>query len=465
MEVTNHLLYRQDPGKQTLHRRITPTGEQYEEQKERWNAVAEYLRAALKDISGCSIRTWLQGSYKFGTQVRPMGCVREFDIDLGIYFEWKEGANTYGKPHSPDDIRALTQERAEFYEHTEVIEVIDPPKPRCIRMRFDGNFHIDIPVYHLESGRDLRRLAVEGNTWEYSDPKAIYVWFVNKFDDQRRAIARRVIQYLKCWSALTFEDKTGPSSILLTVLVGEVLSKLSANVIDSDDSAFFEVAQAINMRLRNDPEVRNPVDRDEVLTDRMDEGDFDNFLEKLDDLVVAADKAIEAEGLLDAADLWGKIFQHFFPLPEVEDLQKVADSRYAVAKITTLEIKVRATPRLNENRVFEGTNQLAGIPRDCEITFWITNMNAFPSDAVVEWTVRNEGGEAEYVNDLGHPAGNGAVTSERSAYLGTHYMDCVVRHHGRILGARRVPVKITGAPMPKRNPGRPVYGKFRSKRR
>lgn len=465
MGIANHLFFRQAPEKQTLHRRITPTSDQYEEQQKRWNAVAEYLSADLKELSGCSIRTWLQGSYKFGTQIRPMGSVREFDIDLGVYFEWKEGASAYGKPHSPDDIRAFAQESAEFYEHDDVIEVIDPPKPRCVRIRFDGNFHIDIPVYHLEAGRDIRRLAVEGNAWEYSDPKAIYLWFVNELDDQRRAIARRVIQYLKCWAALTFEDKEGPSSILLTVLVCEVLPKLSANVIETDDSAFFEVAQAINMRLRRNPKVRNPVDRDEVLSDRMEEDAFENFLEKLDELVTAADTALEAEELIDAADLWAKVFQHFFPLPDEEDLQKVAESRYAVAKVTTPEIRVRATPRENKHRVFEGVNELKGIPRDCDIVFSITNMEAFPYDAVIDWTVRNEGSEAEYVNDLGHPAGNGAVTNERSAYLGTHYMDCVVRHHGRILGARRVPVRITGIPMPKRNPKRPEYTKHRKKRR
>ena len=78
-----------DTEKQTLHRRITPSSDQFEEQQARWNALAEYLSADLRGRSGYSIRTWLQGSYKFGTQTRPVRFGEEFDIDLGIYYVWK----------------------------------------------------------------------------------------------------------------------------------------------------------------------------------------------------------------------------------------------------------------------------------------------------------------------------------------------------------------------------------------
>src|ERR1700685_2880054 len=81
-----------DAEKQTLFRRCTPSEEQYDEQKDRWNDLASHLTADLKERSGYSIRTWLQGSYKFATQIRPVRRGQEFDIDLGVYYEWE------GKP-------------------------------------------------------------------------------------------------------------------------------------------------------------------------------------------------------------------------------------------------------------------------------------------------------------------------------------------------------------------------------
>ena len=62
-----------DTEKQTLHRRITPSDEQFEEQQDRWNALADHLAADLKKRSDCPIRTWLQGSYKWATQICRFG--------------------------------------------------------------------------------------------------------------------------------------------------------------------------------------------------------------------------------------------------------------------------------------------------------------------------------------------------------------------------------------------------------
>ena len=67
MGITSSLFHApSDPEKQTLDRRIRPTEVQFEEQQERWNALAEHLTNDLKERSGYAIRTWLQGSYKFG---------------------------------------------------------------------------------------------------------------------------------------------------------------------------------------------------------------------------------------------------------------------------------------------------------------------------------------------------------------------------------------------------------------
>ena len=121
------------------------------------------------------------------------------------------------------------------------------------------------------------------------------------------------------------------------------------------------------------------------------------------------------------------------------------------------EIKVTATSTTNRNvRPISGINAIGPIPKDCDIRSEITNAAAAPANTKFYWTVRNEGREAELVNDLGHPRGTGLIAKESSAYKGTHYMDCVAKLAGQTIAIRQVPVTITGFSMPLRNPPRKV---------
>lgn len=72
--------------------------------------------------------------------------------------------------------------------------------------------------------------------------------------------------------------------------------------------------------------------------------------------------------------------------------------------------------------------------------------------AEVSWMVRNEGREAENINDLGHRGGAGLVAEERSAYRGNHFMHCTSKQYGLVIAMRRIPVEISGAEAPRRNP-------------
>ena len=110
-------------------------------------------------------------------------------------------------------------------------------------------------------------------------------------------------------------------------------------------------------------------------------------------------------------------------------------------------------------------NRIGPIPKNCEINFRITNPESLPANATIQWMVRNEGEEAESINDLGHKAGTELTAFERSAYRGTHYMDCVVRQYGVVIGMRRIPVVISSAIIPRRNPvSRPAYVRHRRTR-
>src|ERR1700730_11310703 len=234
-----------DTEQQTFHRRITPSAEQMQEQQDRWNELAEYIMADLRVETGCPIRSWLEGSYKYRTQIRPPRTGDEFDIDLGIFVCWSGQADT--GPHKPDDLRNSLHVSLQAYAaSTDAVRSLDnPPKPRCGRIHYDGDFHIDVPIYHLDPDADERTLAAaEG--WEVSDPKALYLWFKDKFDDATRARVRRQTRYLKCWAALKWRIDDGlPSSVLLTVLAAEAFARLTEDRIGADDDTLLALLRQI----------------------------------------------------------------------------------------------------------------------------------------------------------------------------------------------------------------------------
>ena len=455
-----------DTEKQTLHRRITPSDEQFKQQQERWNELADHLTADLRTRSGCSIRTWLQGSYKFGTQVRPPRLNEEFDIDLGIFYCWKGQADS--GPLAPAALRDHTHgSLVDFAKSADgVLKVTEPPKPRCARIHYDGSFHIDIPSYHLDPDADERTLAAKDG-WEISDPKALYMWFKDHFDEGGRARVRRQIRYLKCWAGLKWKIDDGrPSSVLLTILAADAFARLSAEEVGADDDTLLALLRRISTRLARGGTIRNPVNPSENIN-RLSDNEWTTFSDGIDEFIEIAESACTADNEVEAADRWSNAFAHFFPMPETA----TAIVSESLAKSTSIvpamrpDVLVKAVARNNTNIRFSGTNQIGPIPKGCDIIFDLVDPWNLPRGTTVEWIVRNEGGEAENINDMGHLAGTGHRAREQSAYVGTHYMDCVLRNGGRVFGVRRVPVRISGVPAALRNlVNRPAYTRLIGRR-
>jgi hypothetical protein len=468
MGVANGLFFSSNSQDETLHRRVTPTDEQFQLQQTRWNDLAEHLRADLRERTGHAISTWLQGSYKFATQVRPPRKGEEFDIDLGFYFLWK------GQPedgdHTPQQLKQHIQNSLESYaEGADDILEVATPKPRCCRIHYKEDFHVDVPCYHLDSDRDARTLAT-GHGWEESDPKALYKWFKEAFEDAERARVRRQIRYLKAWAGLRFDLEGGgrPSSVVLTVLVTDaVLGMTQEERSSADDDLLHLVLSRIRTRLAKSLMVKNPVDEDEDLN-RLPDTEAKAFREAVKEFHDTAEEAIAAENEITAADIWSRAFQHFFPMPTIE-AASLNENRGSLSKALALQetlpnIAVQAVSEVNPNLSYRGTNKIGPIPKDCRIRFSVENPEQLPIGTTVEWLVRNQGAEAEAENDMGHRGSPGLIWSDYSAYVGTHIMDVMFRQSGRLVGLRRVPVTITGLPAPRRNPPRPAWVGLRGRR-
>lgn len=437
-----------DADKQTLFRRVIPSDTQFEQQQQRWNDLADFLVEDLRAKSGYPIRTWLQGSYKFGTQIRPVHMTEEFDIDLGIYYCWNDDRESGA--FTPRELKQLVQDSLGRFraKNADAVEVVEPAKPRCCRIRFKDSFHIDIPSYHLNEALDHRSLATQVNTWEDSDPKAMYVWFKNEFKDDQRVRVRRCVRYLKAWAALKFKDiNTRPSSLLLTVLACQAAKLVIRELPTEDDDALAMVLKTLSSNLGKESNVSNPVDKSENLANRLSEQGWRAFVEKISRFAETAASAVGDLDALTACSRWALEFEHLFPLPEAREVETLTKSLPAVR--TLPDVRVNAISKDNPNLRFTGVNEIGPIPKNCNITFEITNTFSMPPGTDFYWTVRNEGDEAEDTNDLGHIAGRGPRAEERSAYKGTHFMDCTAVLDNRLIGVRRVPVKITAVSIPK----------------
>lgn len=453
-----HLFYAADVERQTLHRRITPTAAQRAQQQERWQDVRDFLVSDLADTTGYPMSSWLQGSYKFGTQVRPAKLGAEFDIDLGLYFNWPGAADATNE--NPAVLKGQVQRSLQAYAaeaEDDVLEVVEPAKERCSRIRFEGDFHIDVPAYHLDPNRDARVLATETKGWEVSDPKAFYVWFQQLFHDDDTAQVRRIIRYLKMWAALKLREP--PTSVLLTVLAAHSYLALSADDVATDDIGLRNVADAIIKRLEADAEVANPINRLENLNRMSDEGVI-GFLEGLRSLIEIADTGLAAPTEAEAAFAWTQAFDHFFPAPT----EQLVKANAIVPVAFDPQVSIEARPE-GSTAVMRGLNAIGPIPKKCAITFTLDNALQLPTGAQVRWFVRNEGEEAELTNDMGHVNSGGTVATENSAYRGTHHLDVVILSAlGTVVGSRRIPVQVSGMVMPPRNPKRPGYRRFGGRR-
>ncbi len=462
MGISSNLFYSTDTEKQTLHRRVIPSEEQQAVQQERWNDLIEYLSGDLQEKTGYTITSWLQGSYKFGTQTRPPRKGEEYDIDLGVYFNWSgdpEDGN-YG----PSQLKSLVQESLKAYKEEaedEVIEIVVPPKMRCSRIRFTGDFHIDVPSYHTDPDQDTRMLATE-KEWENSDPKAIYKWFKEQAIESEGEQLRRIIRYLKIWSALNIQEKQRPSSILLTVLTTQSYVQLSTSEKDGDDTTLKFCVDKILEKLKVDSSVPNPVNDSENLN-RLDSEAFSSFVSKLENLLNISARALKAGSEFESAAIWQEAFKHFFPLPVVKE-----GDRKNLAIVPVLfepRVAVTATPKENNHHTYTGINEIGIIPKECILKFKITNSTNLPAGATIEWIARNEGKDAEFQNDLGHYAGEGIEITDATAYKGTHFMDVVIKGmYGIVIGFRRIPVSVSGIVMPPRNPKKKPGFRFRRRR-
>lgn len=462
MGISSDLFYTPNIEDDTLYRRVVPSQEQIDYLQENWRSLAEYLKICTSQHYGIPCNTWIQGSYKFGTLIRPVSMGLEYDVDLGFYLTPSDNQHLSKIPDATS-YRGYIRSLLEVYATSddEADKVASPSKEKCERLHYKKDFHIDVPAYKLIDKRHM--LAVLPNEWEHSDPRKMYLWFKQVCENvQDGGQLRRFIQYFKNWSAQKFSDLDKdyqPSSIMLTVLVANAYVIQNHMMPSADDDGFTLIVNKVLSKLNTSSAVPNPANSSEDLNRLSDEG-FQNFINELTELKSISIAAGKTNSRFYASHIWEKAFGHFFPI----DAESYADENLPARIAPEIEVDV-LEDRYGSPFITCTKNAVSSVPKNCWLNFRITNPENMPLGCTVEWTVRNSGKEAMNTNDMGHKAIGQSMFEhqERTAYHGTHYMDCSVYNlSGELYSFRRIPVSILNKTLKQiRQPVRQNYRNYR----
>lgn len=178
--------------------------------------LPQIFEAAGEECPGFGFRD--QGSYQMQTGTFPLN--RDFDIDLGMYFEI-----------DPDEYHPVKLKRA-VYEalrgHTKDVRIRRP----CVTVQYqhagEPSYHVDIAIYSdgSQSPDGMPRLALGKDRsgedfcgWQVSDPLGLSSEVIGSYEGAELRQFRRVVRYLKRWKDVRFSPSgnEAPRGIALTV--------------------------------------------------------------------------------------------------------------------------------------------------------------------------------------------------------------------------------------------------------
>jgi hypothetical protein len=278
------------------------------------NYFKETLKEKVPEFHG-------QGSYANGTSVNPLD--GEFDIDDGVYLQHLDEQDKSEWP-TPETVHRWLVEATDGHTDEKPID-----KRTCVRVRYAGHYHVDLPSYAKLRGRFM--LAEKGDKgWHESDPQAVAEWFEGRAQEQYGQL-HRIVRYLKAWADFQ-SGKRGkmPNGLILTVLA---TNHFCAN--DRDDVALTDTVTAISRSVSPVFFVTNPVDPTEELTARLSDEQKKSFQEAIAAFSVDAVEAVKCTEREKSSELWRKQLGDRFPLVEKdqedgedrrrkEDAQRVA---------------------------------------------------------------------------------------------------------------------------------------------
>jgi len=290
----------------------------YELAQSRYEDLAAWIARPESTLAAYDSHVFVQGSFAFGTAIRPVNDGDEYDLD----FSCKLRRGVSRETHTQAQLKAMLGRELEAYRNARQIQKSLEEKNRCWRLgyRDDLPFHMDVvPGIRADESRrrELReRMEQTGvefavaqeaarralwitdlqhqhyrmlsTDWPSSNPGGYQLWFTSRMRGaETRVLAesqvdpvpvyrsktplQQVVQLLKRHRDVMFEEApdSKPVSIILTTVagaayrVGDSLSQTMRRVLDALE----------HIRAEDANELLNPVNPAENFADRWERPD------------------------------------------------------------------------------------------------------------------------------------------------------------------------------------------------
>ncbi|MDF1595739.1 MAG: nucleotidyltransferase [Acidimicrobiia bacterium] len=260
-----------------------------------------------------------QGSWPHGTIIKPADGV-EFDADFMLVMDEQEAW-----AHSPKTY--ITVVHAALARNGTYKDLVKPPKCRCVRVVYAGDYHVDVvPFVVLSDGRQVI-VNGDGDEWEDTDPAGFTAWMKEKNDTTGGHLKRviRLLKYLRDHR----DSFRRTRSVLLTAMLGErvdAASKIADPSYYEDlPTTFFHLITDLNEWLQAnptkpsiaDPSGATDPDGNPITFDhRWTEDTYQAFRKKISSIAADTKVAYEDDTSIEhSLELWQKVFGLDFKLP------------------------------------------------------------------------------------------------------------------------------------------------------
>lgn len=250
-----------------------------------------------------------QGSYAMRTMVQEPD--KDYDIDDGCYFRKEDLVGPKGAELSALQVRQMVRDTVDDGSFKTPPEV----KKNCVRVHYEGGYHVDIPCYREVRTEDWRGREevyweLASSDWKRSDPVAVTQWFEDENkkqspDETNGRQLRRVVRMVKKFARSRASWKSRiASGFMITKLVAE---RCHANAA-REDAALRYTMTAIRDRLRGNLVIKHPV-LDQDLTKGSEDSRAKFLLEKLEEALKHLEVLDKADGTEEEAlGAWDKVF-------------------------------------------------------------------------------------------------------------------------------------------------------------
>ncbi len=283
----------------------------FKEAEDRYQAMGKWLERDESIVAEFDPVIYTQGSFRFGTVIRPVTDDDKYDIDLVCEL------NLNKKQVSQKQLKDLVGYEIRFYARANNMKNLIKESRRCWTLEYadEAQFHMDIlpcipdseifkatlKARGISSNISDQAIAITDNTlpnyddisneWLQSNPKGFAEWFKERmqiqFEERQLVVAKylsakaedvpdykvkttlqRAIQILKRHRDLMFEHnpEDKPISMIITTLAGHAYNN-EADLYDALDSIIKDMPNYILTR-DGSPWIPNPVNPDENFADK-----------------------------------------------------------------------------------------------------------------------------------------------------------------------------------------------------